>query len=412
MQQLKRVGWSIGQPLLPIHLITQENSILAHLGFYVENLGLPYWGIGNLKWDDSLIPQGVVSISKMTVIFPTGEVVAVPENGTISSFDLNTPGINQVTLYLHLLKDLSQQEAFGDSLEEEEKLTYFIHNLLLSNEPHLYEGKVSIKLGEFEKDVENRWKLCEHYSPPLFTLCHHPFLTTKLSTIRSILETFQKELELESTTGKIFEQRTLNTKLCLREIARFKQYLLNMDRNIMAHPYYLYDQLTQFLNTLGLIYLDLGDLNLLPYQHEKLAQLFSKLIEQLIYYLKPKSERLTSITFEKRQNCYVSEKLPRDLNEAREIYFVTQFVDPKVKFPIEGLKLAAYSRLYNVRRFALTGVVLLRLESAPFNNNFSKYAHVFRLEKDSEWDHALAEEKLAFSVEGDCPDMQGFLYWR
>ena len=196
------------------------------------------------------------------------------------------------------------------------------------------------------------------------------------------------------------------------EVAKFRQFLLNMDRNIITHPYYLYEQLTHFLNTLALMYLDLGDFSVLPYQHEKLALLFSKLIEQLIQYLKPKSERLSSIQFEKKQNCYVSERLPQDLYETSEIYFVTQFVDPKVKFVIEGIKLAGYSRLFNVHRFALTGVVLLRLESAPFNNNFSRHAHVYKIEKDSEWDHALSEGKLAFSIEGDCPDIQGFLYWR
>ncbi|MFI5342596.1 MAG: type VI secretion system baseplate subunit TssK [Chlamydiales bacterium] len=412
MQQLKRVAWQIGQPLLPIHLIMQEEALLAHLSFYIQNIGIPFYGIGHLKWDETLLSQGVVSISKLIVIFPTGEVIDVPENGKISSFDLNIAGLNQVSLYLHLLKDLSLQDAPNDSFEEEEKVVYFIHNLAISNEAHLFAGKVSLKLGEFEKDVENRWKLSEHYSPPLFTICNHPFLIAKLSTIRTILESFQKELGLESTTGKLFEQRTLNTKLCLREIANFKQFLLNMDRNIITHPYYLYNQLTQFVNTLALIYLDLGDFNILPYQHEKLASLFSKLIEQLIQYLKPKSERLSSISFEKRQNCYVSEKLSRDLFEANEIYFIAQFVDPKTKFSIEGLKLAAYSRLYNVRRFALTGIVLLRLESAPFNNNFSKHAYVYKIEKDSEWEHALSEEKLAFSIEGDMLDMQGFIYWR
>lgn len=412
MQQLKRVGWQLGQPLLPFHLVAQEESLLANLNFFIQTLGIPYYGIGHLKWDDKLLSQGVVSISKLTVIFPTGDLVDVPDNGTINSYDLNVSGSNQVSLYLHLLKDSSSQEFLGESGDEEEKIYYSIHNLSLTNEHHLYASKVSIKLAEFEKDVENRWKLSEGYAPPLFTICPHPFLTSKLSTIRTIIESFQKELELESNTGKLFEQRTLNTKLCLLELANFRQFLLNMDRNIITHPYYLYEKLSHFLNALALMYLDLGDFNVVPYQHEKLSLLFSKLIEQLILYLKPKSERLSSIPFEKKQNCYVSERLPQGLYETNEIYFVAQFVDPKVKSVMEGIKLAAYSRLFNVHRFALTGIVLLRLESAPFNNNFSKHAQVYKIEKDSEWEHALSEGKLAFTAEGDLPEIQGFVYWR
>ena len=181
MQQLKRVGWKIGQPLLPIHLISQEESLLAHLGFYIRNLGIPFYGIGNLKWDDTLLSQGVLSISKLTVIFPTGDVVDVPDNGTVSSsYDLNLARLNQVSVYVHLLKELSEQEVFGESHEEEEKVVYSINNLVITNEHHLYAGKVSLKLAEFEKDVENRWKLCENYSPPLFTICSHPFFDSQI----------------------------------------------------------------------------------------------------------------------------------------------------------------------------------------------------------------------------------------
>ena len=412
MQQLKRVSWQLGQPLLPMHLVAQEESLLSNLNFYIQTLGIPYYGIGNLKWDDKLLTQGIVSISKLTVIFPTGDLVDVPENGTINSFDLNICGLNQVSLYLHLLRDTSQQEFFGDSQDEEEKIAYSINNLVITNENHLYAGKVSFKLAEFEKDVENRWKLSENYAPPLYTISSHPFFTSKLSTVRAIVEGFQKDLELESKSGKLFEQRTLNTKLCLLEVATFRQFLLNMDRNIITHPYYLYEKLSRLLNALALMYLDLGDFNVYPYQHDKISALLSKLIEQLILYLKPKGERLSSIQFEKKENCYVSEKIPQGLVESSEIYFVAQYVDPKIKTPIEGLKLAAYSRLFNVHRFALTGIVFLRLESAPFNNNFSRHAQVYKLEKDSEWEQALSEGKLAFTVNGNLSDIQGFVYWR
>lgn len=412
MQQLKRVGWQLGQPLLPVHLVAQEESLLSNLNFYVQNMGIPFYGIGNLKWDDKLLSQGVVSISKLTVIFPTGELVDVPDNGSINSYDLNLSGVNQVSLYLHLLKDSTQQEFFGENNEEEEKVVFSIHNLVLTNEQHLYTGRIGIKLGEFEKDVENRWKLNENYSPPLFTILNHPYLTSKLSTIRTIIESFQKELESEGHTGKLYEQRTLSTKLCLLEVAKFRQFLLNMDRNIITHPYYLYEKLSHFLNTLALMFLDLGDFSVIPYQHDKLSPLFSKLIELLIQYLKPKSEKLSSIQFERKQNCYVSERLPQGLYETPEIYFVAQYVDPKIKAPIEGLKLSAYSRLFNVHRFALSGIILLRLESAPFNNNFSRQAQVYKVEKDSEWEHGLSEGKLAFSVENDHQEIQGFLYWR
>ena len=283
MQQLKRVGWQIGQPLLPIHLFAQEESLLTHLNFYIKNQGIPFYGIGNLKWDDNLLTQGVVSISKCTIIFPSGELVDVPENGKIGSFDLNTAKMNYVSLYLHLLKDVAEQEVFGESTEEEEKVVYSIYQLVLSTETHIFSAKSSLKLAEFEKDVENRWKLSEKFIPPLFTITTHPFLAAHLSSIRTILESFQKELALESSTGKLFEQRTLETKMCLIEVAKMRQFFLNMDRLIITHPYYLYEQLCHFLSTLAFMYVDQGaDLSVFPYQHDRLALLFAKQIELML----------------------------------------------------------------------------------------------------------------------------------
>ena len=412
MQQLKRVGWQIGQPLLPIHLFAQENSLLAHFNFYIKNSGIPFYGIGNLKWDDTLLTQGVVSISRGTVFFPSGELIDIPENGKIPSFDLNTTGLNHVSLYLHLLKETSEQEVYGDTHEEEEKIIYAIHQLQLSPETHTFSATTSIKLAEFEKNIENRWSLSEKFIPPLFTILGHPFLTPHLSSIRTILESFQKELELEAATGRLFEQRTLETKLCLVEVAKMRQFLLNMERLIITHPFYLYEQLSKFLNTLAFLYVDHAEFTVIPYQHEKLALLFGKQIDLLVKYLKPKSEQLAFIPFEKKQNCFVSERLPRELHEATEVFFVVQGVDAKARLTMDGLKLAAYSRLFNIHRFALSGILLLRLESAPFNNNFSKSAFIYKLEKDAEWESALKEGKLAFSLQNDQVELQSYLYWR
>lgn len=411
MQHLKRVSWQIGQPLLPLHLVAQENSLLAHLNFYIRNQGFPFYGIGQLKWDDTLLFQGVVSISKLTAIFPSGEVVDVPENGKISVFDLNKVGKNQVSLYLHLLQEASDQEMVYDE-QEEEKVLFQLNQLTLSNEGHVFSTKTSLKLAEFEKDVENRWKLTENFSPPLFSTNDNPFLTNKLFRIRTIIESFQKELEQETSTGKLFEQRTIETKLCLIEVANLRRLLLNIERNIINHPYYLYEQLSELLNTLALIYTDQADLNIIPYQHEKLSPLFSKLIELFIQYLKPKSERLSSLQFEKKDLYYVSDKLPQELYDAHEIFLIAQPLDPKEKFSMEGLKFASYSRLNNVCRFALSGITLLKLESAPFNNNFTKSSSIYKVEKDLEWDHALSEGRAAFFVQNTREELQAFLYWR
>ena len=413
MQQLKRVDWQIGQPLLPLHLIAQENSLLAHLDFYIKNQGLPFYGVGSLKWDDTLLFQGVVSIHQLTVIFPSGEIVDVPENGRLSVFDLNKIGKTQITLYLHLLKDPPDHpEVYVDEQEEEEKIIFSLNQLALSAEAHLLTAKASLKLVDFEKDVEGRWKCSENYAPPLYNINDHPFLLNKLFRIRTILESFQKEFEQETSTGKIFEQKTMETKLCLVQVASLRRFLLNVERGVLTHPFYLYEQISHFLDTLAFIYVDYADVNITPYQHDKIAPLFSKLIEFLLQYLQPKSEKLASLKFERRDNCYVSERLPQELDAFNELYFIAQPIDSKARLKMEGLKLASYSRLNNIYRFALSGIPLLQLDAAPFNNNFSKHACVYRIEKDLEWNYAINEGRIAFSKQEQNEGLQAYLYWR
>lgn len=412
MQQLKRVGWQMGQPLLPLHLVAQEDSLLAHLDFYIKNQGLPFYGVGALKWDDTLLFQGVVSISKLTLIFPSGEIIDVPQNGKVSTFDLNKIGKTQVTLYLHLLKETPDPEERYIDEQEEEKIVFSLNQMVLSTESHLLNGKASLKLAEFEKDIEGRWNCSEQYAPPLYTINDHPFLINKLFRIRTLLEGFQKELEQETSTGKIFEQRTMETKLCLIQVAGLRRFLLNVERGVLTHPFYLYEQISQFLDILAFIYVEHADISITPYQHEKISPLFSKLIEFLLQYLKPKSERLASVQFEKRDNCYVSERLPKELDAFHELFFIIQPVDSKARLRLDGLKLASYSRLNNIYRFALSGIPLLQLDTAPFNNNFSKYAVVYRIEKDLEWNYAITEGRLAFSKQDLNEGVQAYLYWR
>lgn len=412
MPQLKRVGWQMGQPLLPLHLIAQEDSLLAHLDFYIKSQGLPLYGVGSLKWDDTLLFQGVVSIHQLTAIFPSGEIIDVPENGRLSAFDLNKTGKTQLPLYLHLLKETPDQQEMILDEQEEEKLTFALHQLALSTEPHLLSAKASFKLAEFEKDVEGRWKCSETYAPPLYNINNHPFLINKLFRIRAILESFQKELEQETSTGKLFEQRTMETKLCLVQVASLRRFLLNIERGVLSHPFHLYEQISRFLDTLAFLYVEYTDINITPYQHEKIAPLFAKLIETLLHYLQPKSEQLASIKFEKRDNCYVSDRLPQELDAFNEIYFILQPIDAKTRLKMEGLKLASYSRLNNIYRFALSGIPLLQLDTVPFNNNFSKYAVVYRIEKDLEWNYAINEGRLAFSKQEQNEGLQAYLYWR
>lgn len=411
MQQLKRVSWQVGQPLLPRHLVSQEDSLLAHNSLYFKFVGLPFYGIACLKWDDTLLSQGIVSIHKLTVVFPSGLVVDVPGNSNINSLDLNKLGKTKLSVYLHLLSSVTEEEEYLDSGSEYDKIVFSVHQLELSVESNSHNVKAVMKLGDFEKDLENRWSLSEEYIPPLLTLDQTPFLSKILLELKTRLEQFQTSLELESTTGQSFEGHTLETKLCLLEIARFRRLILNIDQQTSSHPYFLYLAFSDYLDTIAIMYNDKTSFKLHPYQHEKLAPLFAKLMDSLKID-DVGDQNISRLGFEKRDHCYVSEKIPRELQDAKEVYLILQKVEMSGNPNIEGIKLAAYSRLMNTIIFGVQGISLIRLERAPFNHSFSKRANIYSVERDIEWSHALKEGRLAFNYKDEIKDLQAFLYWR
>ncbi len=411
MQQLKRVFWQIGQPLLPRHLVSQEDSLLAHNALYFKHIGLPFYGIGLLKWDDTLLMQGIVAISKLTVIFPSGHLVDIPGNGTINSLDLNKIGKAKLSLYLHLLAEPSEDEEYLDSGTEYDKIVYVVNQLTLSAESNSHGVKAVMKLAEFEKNLENRWSLAPDFIPPLLSTHDTPFLSKMIMELNTKLEQFQGALELESSTGQAFEGHTLETKICLLEIAKLRRILLNMSDQISSHPYFLYEAFTHYLDTISIMYNDKTNFKLIPYQHEKLGPLFIKLMDSLKIE-DVGDQNISRIQFEKRDHCYVSEKLPFEIQEAKEIYLILQKVEMTGNPNIEGVKLAAYSRLMNTIIFGVQGISLIRLERAPFNHSFSKRANIYSVEKDIEWGHAIREGRLAFNFKDEVRDLQAFLYWR
>lgn len=384
---------------------------MAHMDLCFKQIGLPFYGISNLKWDDTLLAQGIVSISKLTIIFPSGQIVDVPSNATINSLDLNKTNKTKLNIYVHLLMSVQEQEDYLASGSEYDKLVFAVNQLELSTESNAHTVKAVMKLAEFERDLENRWKYCEEYIPPSLTTSGNPFFSRFFIELKTKLEQFQSSLELESTTGQSFEGHTLETKLCLLEIAKMRRLLLNIELQVASHPYFLYEAFSHYLDTIALFYSDKTNFKLIPYQHEKLGPLFLKMMEALKLD-EVGDQNVSRLQFEKRDNCYVSEKLPMELQDAKEVYLIMQKVETTGNPNIEGVKLAAYSRLLNTIIFGVPGISLIRLERAPFNHSFSKRANIYSVERDIEWGHALKEGRLAFNFKDEIRDLQAFLYWK
>ncbi len=68
----------MGQTLLPDHFIAQEEALLEDAAAHFRLHGLPAYGIAALRWNQTLLAEGVLSISAATLVTPAGVLIDVP----------------------------------------------------------------------------------------------------------------------------------------------------------------------------------------------------------------------------------------------------------------------------------------------------------------------------------------------
>ncbi len=76
--KLSRVRWQMGQTLLPEHFQAQEEALLAETNMRFRMSGIPAYGVAALKWNETLISEGVFSIQAMALVMPSGLLLDVP----------------------------------------------------------------------------------------------------------------------------------------------------------------------------------------------------------------------------------------------------------------------------------------------------------------------------------------------
>lgn len=409
MHGLKRVDWVMGQPLLPHHLRTMEDSLISHAWVYGKRLQIPVHGIADLKWDPVLLSQGVISIEQMTVTFPSGHVVIIADNGRVDPLDLVRSGKSNVVVYLHLLEN---KEAVNEVVNPScEPVSLGMYEALLTLDASVGGSVSSIRFGEFTKNLEGQWDFKEEATPPLTATFSIPFLQPFLSRLRSLLSNFQARFASGKHVGASGGVYTMKTRLCLLESAKLRRLLINQERGIYTHPFFLYQQLCEFIDAVALIGRDEKDLQIIAYQHEAIGSLFNHLHEMLSDLMQVASNEVSSVLFELQGNTYLIDKIPPALKEAEEVYLVIEVPEDQSQV-VDGVKVASISRLPNVVRYALGGIELIRRENAPFDNSFTKSVQIYSLQRDSEWEFAVREGALGLMCQSGNTGLNCGIYWR
>jgi len=405
-KNLARVHWQMGQTLLPEHLLAQEEALVAEGVAHLRALGLPHHGVGALEWNEGLLSTGVLSLRALTVVFPSGRLVDVPGNSRVGPLNLNGPGTAEVSAYLHLLDGESEADAEPDETGVARRLL----TLTLSSNPEQPGALETLRLGVFKREPDGAWRPGEAYLPPLLLVGASPFLRGPLAAVLEALAGFESQLRQEAL-GPLGAASLSGQKMCLRGLYRLRRLLLAARGAVRFHPYHVYEALRDFYLDVCL-YREVTPRNGEDvYDHDDLGRLFARVMEPLKDQLGLAGRRSPYLPFERCEGTFRL-NLPREYRGAREVYLLVQKPGPSRSVSLEGLKMAALSRLHLVHQLALQGIALTRVDRPVAAHAFGPEVEFYLMRQGEEWDHALREGTAAFFDAPEFADLAFFLYGR
>ncbi len=409
-EKLARVRWEMGQPLLPEHLVAQEEALLADTVQRFNMQGLPSYGIGRLKLNETLLQEGVFSIKEMTLVMGSGLLLDVPNNAQLSPFNLNVPGTTTVHIYLHLLNDLPEKKTTsGWEDESETSIARVIYQLVLSSEQSYADAVQSLKIAEVTKSPDEVWQISPNFVPPLLQVGKSPFLLIDLEELAETLELFQYDLSMDAASY-LSGESLFTVKQCLKSVMNARRLLGNLGSRIFLHPYFLYEALNN-LYTDVCFYRNTAPENVIaPYEHNDLTNL-TKLMELVKKQMQLVQSRPPYLPFELQENVYKL-KLPEEIRKATDVYFLAQKNQITARFFMDNVKLSSNSRLSFIHKMALHGIPSQKVERPPFQHSFGSEVEFYQLMFGEEWDHVLKEMTVTFQTSHELKGMDFYLYWR
>jgi type VI secretion system protein ImpJ len=449
-RSLCRIDWKLGQALMPEHFLWQEDSLRREVEMRAEHQALPRWGLVELGWDEALLrATGRLLINRLELVFETGALVDIPGNARPVSLDLPKPGLEPIDVYVHLASEPEIIKG-GWSDREGSLIELRMQKLALATESLRtpIPGFRLLRLVPFFEGSEDKpntkpsgWVLDGSYAPPSVDwLAFRPFGTKHFGYFHRTLERWIAKLRGCAVENALGVHKRVEASLYLRRALGLSWYLrqLGLARlervgevsgasgraidsaapAIRAHPFEFYSRLVG-------LYLDIftfrcGPLQTLQgeeptylgYRHEALGRCFEDVEAAIDFELERPRAGLSEWSFspdpkdDERMVCV----FPSVVSVHTEMYFLVQFDGgPTGDEPgendldgrLQGLKLAAPSRLEVVHRRVLSGIPLERVRMLPFPHDFdANTVQFYRIKHGPEWALAHASGAIAYQSVG------------
>ncbi|WP_299494621.1 type VI secretion system baseplate subunit TssK [uncultured Shewanella sp.] len=423
------VKWEIGQPLLPEHLIAQEESLLAEASERVSTLGFPSYGISSIKWDEALLAEeGCLSIIRLRLLTKANSVfIDFPGNSTVLTAPVELKDHRDPNVYYYVLKENgpSQHHSVTPLIPKNDNISRRLFKLILSANqvlPADFEYLLTDHdvieqgcLGQFEKPYNSDWQLASSFVPPLIQLGRSPYLAPSLKQLLIVMRRFRADLRQEYSAKNLPISLLYGVKQCLHSVQENIRLMENLNISerthgeLKLHPYYLYESLQSLLTDITLYRGEWPEREPSPYRHQELHSLFNHLINQLVLRMKINKSESQCFELLLTDGVY-SSPLPPGIKQDDKLYLV---VDCHNQAPLDHDDLPTLSsraRVPVLNDYALHGGELLPVDNPTFGYEFGDNIQCFELVPSAERKHIQQDNDVGFYAQSAYRHMSFYLY--
>lgn len=434
MGEYSKVVWAEGTYLSPQHFQQNDRYAESKLHNIVKFAQAHYYGVYDLAINESLLKQGVVSLSRLEVVFEDGTVF-VPTSLEIDSLEYSVPAnIAETKLYLVISRVTassteisfdtdkiknSRYSAFekplidtADSDLEPRVVTLARLNARLMLEENIHSSLIKVPIAIVSSNENSEVEIQESYIPPTLIAQKNLKLYNYINELYGLLAQKSKSLANAVNDPNRGGSLEITDFLMLQTVNRYLAYMQHQKQpSNHTHPEALFVSLSKLCGDL-MTFLPSRKMGDMPvYEHKNLKQCYQHLMSNLRISLSTILEqRIIRIDLSKKDSATYVAQTPN-----AEILEVADFVlAVKADMPNETLrhnlpsimKISTVEQIKELVAYHLPGVKLNALSVAPRELPYHNGYVYFELDKQTElWERFDDSSGMAFHVAGDFPNI-------
>lgn len=434
----KKVIWSEGMMLQPHHFQQQSRYHESQLRYSSSLFRPHFWGISSIEIDKSHLKNGKFCINAAEGILPDGTYFNFPSIDTLPmAIDINEDLLN-TTIYLavpirrngntetsresavHSRYSIAEHEARDvsgtSSTQQIVEVSGLSFCLRTDKDDNNEFSCIPIAFVD-DLSASNNISLQENYIAPSLNIKSNAFISGFLSELVKLVKHRTSALASRVSVAGKATTTEVTDFLMLQTLNRHAPILNNLDQAEILAPFELYER---FIGLIGDMSTFIKVDKLVPelpiYQHSKLTEVFSALIEELrqVFSVVLEQNSLNIPLQEKQYGISIGVIADKTLfSSASFILAVTADISTEElrKYFQAQVKIGAIEQIKELVNVQLPGIQLNNLAVAPREIPYQRNYIYYELIQNGEYWNALAESGgIALHVGTKFPNLNMALW--